>query len=139
MSDYNHNEINDVPMEKEASHSGKGGRPVGSVYKHPVATRLTDAQNDKLLRMANLTNTKPSDVFRRLLDNTSSITIHKMETSLSKQTLTELGRQGKNLSTLFTKHGNDLNDDVKNLLEQMIKLNKEVRLGFVTKAVSHDC
>jgi hypothetical protein len=56
-----------------------------------------------------------------------------VENLTSNKTLCELGKQGKNLSTLFAKLGTDIDDELKDLLVEMIALNKDVRLNLLAK------
>ena len=129
--EHNENEgINSVLVEKELS---KGGRPKGSEYPNELSFRCTDEQLFELDRLAKISNRDRSYVLRNYLNKRNAITISAVENLTSNKTLCELGKQGKNLSTLFAKLGADIDDELKDLLVEMIALNKDVRLNLLAK------
>ena len=123
----------DVLVEKKASTGKKGGRPKGETFTNYIPFKCTDEQLFELDRLATIANRDRSYVLRNYLNKRNAITISAVENLTSNKTLCELGKQGKNLSTLFAKLGTDINGELKDLLVEMIALNKDVRFNLLAK------
>jgi hypothetical protein len=119
----------DVHVGKEKSN----GRPKGVSFQNFVGFKCTDNQLLELDRLAEISNRDRSYVLRNYLNKRNAITMRAVENLTSNKTLCELGKQGKNLSTLFAKLGADIDDELKDLLVEMIALNKDVRLNLLAK------